>query len=81
MVATWVKHMVEEACGDAPFAIGDVVEHPEDGNVKIISGQYWGEHGLSNFWTWQRVDGSGSPVGEKRSGYGWKLPVAASPKM
>jgi hypothetical protein len=44
---------------------GDVLDHPEHGRVTITSGQYWGTHGLSNFWYWEDEDG------EEHHGYGW----------
>mgnify|MGYP007061003790 CR=1 FL=1 len=71
-VERWVRELAEDVVGGAPFSVGDVVEHPEDGRVKIISGQYWGVHGLSNHWTWVPVDDEGNPTGEPRSGYGWR---------
>ncbi len=70
MVAAWVKNMTEEVLGGAPFKIGDVVKHPDGRTVKIVGGQYWGEHGLSNFWDWQEVLSNGK-LGKKECGYGW----------
>lgn len=69
-VRPWVKQLVEEVCGGAPFKIGDVVTHPDGRKVKIMSGQYWSAYGLSNFWTWREVRGSGR-YGKEESGYGW----------
>lgn len=71
-VAQFVKDIVHEAVGPAPFRIGDVVRHPEDGMVRIVGGQYWGSRGLSNFWSWEPVDADGEPEGPRRSGYGWR---------
>lgn len=71
-VPGWVQELVREEIGGAPFAIGDVVKRPEpDGRmVKIVEGQYWGLHGLSNHWTWREVRTDGS-LGEEEWGYGW----------
>ena len=45
------------------YKIGDVYK------VEIIDGQYWGTFGLSNFWSWYRLDENGNSV-RKESGYG-----------
>ena len=45
------------------YKIGDVYK------VEIIDGQYWGTFGLSNFWSWYRLDENGNRVREE-SGYG-----------
>lgn len=37
--------------------------------VEIINGQYWGTHGISNFWYWYRLDENGNRVREEH-GYG-----------
>lgn len=68
MVADWVKEMTESVLGKSSMEIGKVVTHPD--GYKVIDGQYWGTYGLSNFWTWQRVNADGS-LGKKESGYGW----------
>lgn len=70
-VAAWVKGMTEDVLGGAPFKIGDTVTHPDGRQVKIVGGQYWGEHGLSNFWDWQEVLSDGK-LGKKECGYGWR---------
>lgn len=54
-------------CG---LAVGKTVKHPDGRTVKIVGGQYWGTHGLSNFWTWKEVRADGS-LGPRESGYGW----------
>lgn len=72
MVEDWVKELTEEVCGPAPFMIGDIVGHPDGRIVRIVGGQYWGTHGLSNYWSWVPVDEKGEPCGERESGYGWK---------
>jgi hypothetical protein len=72
-VAGWVKDLTEGVLGGPPFKIGDVVKHPDGRTVQITDGQFWGAHGLSNFWYWREVrsDGSLDPVVESGSGYGW----------
>lgn len=52
------------------LAIGKTVKHPDGRTVKIIDGQYMGEHGLSNFWYWREVK-KGGKLGKKEHGYGW----------
>lgn len=69
-VQPWVKDLTEGVLGGAPFAVGDTVPHPSGRTVKITGGQYWGTHGLSNFWDWCEVRADGS-LGPKESGYGW----------
>jgi hypothetical protein len=58
MVQQWVKDLVESAKIDvgtpaSTLKPGDIVTHPDGRKVKIISGQYWGTHGLSNFFNWK----------------------------
>jgi hypothetical protein len=38
-------------------------------DVLIISGEYMGEYGLSNYWTWKRILKNGK-LGPIESGYG-----------
>lgn len=54
-VQRWVKDLTEDVFGGAPVRIGYYYQHPVDGAIKITSGQYWGEHGISNFWYWEIV--------------------------
>jgi|GEM_PF-2462451 len=63
--------LTESVVGGAPFKIGDVVKHPTGKMVKIISGQYWGKYGISNFWYWREVKESGG-LGKEECGYGWR---------
>lgn len=65
MVKQWVKDLVEETFGKSPLEIGKCYIHPEYGKIKITSGQYWGQYGLSNFWNWIVLD-----TNEKKQGYG-----------
>jgi len=69
-VAQWVKEMTEEVLGGPPFKVGDIVKHPDGKKVQILAGQYWGEHGISNFWYWKEVLPNGE-LGKSGSGYGW----------
>jgi hypothetical protein len=72
-VKAWVKDIVEDVLGGAPFKIGDAVRHPDGRRVKIIGGTYWGEFGLSNFWEWREVLPN-NKFGPVESGYGWRSP-------
>jgi hypothetical protein len=73
-VQPWVVRMVEEVMGGSPLEIGRRYEHPQDGEIEITGGQYWGEHGISNFWYW-RVLASG----EIHHGYGGDWPEKEQP--
>ena len=64
------RQVSEEVLGPAPFTVGDKVRHPDGRSVQIVGGQWWGEHGLSNFWYWRPVLEDGT-LGETESGYGW----------
>jgi hypothetical protein len=70
-VDPWVQSLVEEVLGKSKMKIGEIIDHPDGYKVKVISGQYWGEYGLSNFWYWKRVNEDGSLSEETYSGYGW----------
>jgi hypothetical protein len=71
-VAPWVKELTEKCLGGPPFKIGDRVRHPDGRLVEITAGQYWGEYGLSNFWSWREVLPTGG-LGPEEEGYGWKV--------
>ena len=72
MVQPWVKNIVEETLGKH-LEIGMVVIHPETKNlVKITGGQFWGEHGMSNFWYWREILSDGSLSEKEYHGYGWE---------
>ena len=68
-VAGWVQRLTEDVLGGAPVAIGKRYTHPEHGVIEIVSGQYWGTHGLSNHWRWRVVE-----TGEVKHGYGGDWP-------
>ena len=64
-VEPWVVQLTESVLGGAPVTVGKRYWHPTDGLIEITSGQYWGRHGISNFWYWKVIS-----TGEIRSGYG-----------
>lgn len=68
-VEPWVIKLVEEEIGSSPVEIGKRYQHPEDGPIEITSGQYWGTHGLSNFWHWTVLK-----TGKEGNGYGGAWP-------
>jgi hypothetical protein len=68
-VADWVKKMVEDNF-PCHLEIGKTVQHRDGRNVLIIAGQFWGTHGISNFWHWREVLPNGT-LGPKECGYGW----------
>lgn len=70
MIAPWVKGIVETVLGESKMRVGEIMTHPDGRSVKIVSGQYWGAHGVSNFWSWREVRANGE-LGEIESGYGW----------
>jgi hypothetical protein len=49
--------------------IGQRIRYEGGGIVEIVDGQYWGAHGLSNFWYWREVLPDGS-LGRRGCGYG-----------
>jgi hypothetical protein len=53
-----------------PFEYGDRVIHKKDGLVEIVSGQYMGRYGVSNFWDWRKVLSNGSLSKKTYCGYG-----------
>lgn len=71
MVASWVKDMCEEVLGKTKMRIGKTVIHPDGRRVKITSGRYWGEFGVSNFWYWREVLPGGKLADKEEHGYGW----------
>lgn len=71
MVADWVRQMTEDVIGGSPVEVGKRYVHPEDGVITITSGQYWGTHGLSNFWYWKVEE-----TGATHNGYAGDWPEA-----
>jgi hypothetical protein len=70
-IEQWSKDLTEEYFGASPFSVGDDVRHPSGRMVRIIDGQYWGTHGLSNHWHWREISPDGSLSDVRESGYGW----------
>jgi hypothetical protein len=69
MVEQWVKDLVEEEFGENKIIIGGRAIHIKTNKeVKIISGRYWGDHGISNFWYWREVESN-----KEGCGYGTEL--------
>ena len=67
----------------SPDAEDDDQIHKRSGYpVKVVSGKYFGAHGLSNFWYWQRVRADGSLDPREENGYGqhWKFRLISSSK-
>lgn len=73
MVEQWVKDLTESVMGGSPVQIGHRYQHPQDGLIEITSGQYWGTHGLSNFWYWRVIE-----TGEMHHGYAGDWPEVAA---
>jgi hypothetical protein len=72
VVEAFAKSLSESVLGGPPFQIGDVVRHPSGRSVQITEGQYWGTHGLCNFWCWREVLLDGSLSDQQEQGYGWR---------
>ena len=70
----WVRDLVEtaelETGRNNKLKIGKTVRYTDGRLVKIISGRYWGQYGISNFWSWQEVKADGS-LGVIENGHGW----------
>ena len=66
----WVKEIVESSIDGHPLRIGEIVKHPDGRTVKITGGQFYGKHGVSNFWYWHEVLEDGT-LGPEEHGYGW----------
>jgi hypothetical protein len=62
MVETWVKIFIERNSWIPQ--VGEIVIWRGKDRAKLLSGSYWGEHGVSNFWTAELLESS-----EKVSGY------------
>ena len=72
-VPQWVQDLTEKVLGGPTVHIGGRYLHPQYGEIEITSGQYWGTHGLSNFWYWTVV-----ATGETHHGYGGPWPEVES---
>ena len=71
-VARWVQELVEDVVGHSPCEIGKIYLI-QGRPCRIISGQYWGEHGISNFWSWRQMLLPGH-LGPEEHGYGGDWP-------
>lgn len=71
MVDPWIKSIVEDVM-PCNLAIGAIVTHPDGRTVQIISGQFWGTYGISNFWRWREVRQDGTLSDVEEHGYGWR---------
>ena len=69
-VASWVRGIVDNEMPPEPH-VGDVVTLTDGRSVKLLSGQRWGEDGLSNWWEWRVV-----ATGKREGGY---LDMKATP--
>ena len=68
-----VNSVVKNIVGDVfkpKLSVGLVTTHPDGRTVRIVSGQFWGEHGVSNFWYWVPILEDDSE-GPQECGYGW----------
>lgn len=73
--APWVRNIVQDEWGSAAnITIGKCYQHPDDGVIRILGGRFWGDHGLSNHWTWEIV-----ATGERKHGYGGEWPEVTPP--
>lgn len=77
-VADWVKELTESIVGGTPFDIGELVTLPDGRQIKIVAGQFWGEDGVSNHWSWQEVLPGGTLAETVESGYGWSTEKSRS---
>lgn len=71
MVMQWVKNIVENNMEHSKLTIGKTIKHPDGRTVKITDGQFWGTHGVSNFWYWREVLKNGELAEIVENGYGW----------
>jgi len=72
-VPSIIKFMVEKHLGKIPLVVGEFAIHETHGKVLITDGQFWGEHGVSNFWYWRKLNKHNVPYGKIYSGYGKDL--------
>lgn len=70
-VKPWVREMTEEVIGGSPFHVGQTVKTDTGKTVKIVSGQYWGRYGISNFWWWKYLRSDGTLEEVTWCGYGY----------
>ena len=71
MTLTNLAREITEELIPSSLQVGKIVQHPDGYKVKIVDGEYWGRHGLSNFWSWRRVTENGTLSSKTECGYGW----------
>lgn len=71
MVQQWVKNLTKNVLGKPKYDVGSIVII-NGRKAKIIGGQYWGTHGLSNHWEWRYLDKK-KPRTECGYGGEWKV--------
>jgi hypothetical protein len=69
MGVRWARQLTEEVTGGSPVQIGKCYLHPTDGEIEVVSGQYWGTNGPSTYWHWEVL-----ATGEIKAGYGGDWP-------
>lgn len=67
-VEQWVKDITEDVFGRSPLKVGMQIKTTDGRLFKVISGYYWGEFGISNFWNFLDITNNGS--GKEYCGYG-----------
>ena len=71
MMKSWVKEIIDDCLGESKLKVGLITKHPDGRTVQIMSGQYWGTYGLSNFWYWMEILDDGTLGDIEEHGYGW----------
>lgn len=66
------NEIIEELKKEQRFDVGDRMRHEDNRIVEVVRGQYWGEHGLSNHWTYREILPDGG-LGPEEHGYGYVL--------
>jgi hypothetical protein len=66
-VEKWVRDLVAEVIPPSILVVGRRFRH-KGRVVEIVSGTYWGTHGISNHWHWRPVLADGS-LGPEDYGY------------
>jgi hypothetical protein len=59
------------APASAQWKMGDQIEHPKHGLVKIVSGQYLSNDRVSNHWSFIKVNRDGTNQTKLFFEYGW----------
>lgn len=74
------NEMIEDLKKQQRFDVGDTMRHEDSRIVKVVRGQYWGEYGLSNHWTFKEVLADGS-LGPEEHDYGYVLIEKLAPAL